>query len=324
MIKIQAIESPQGVLINILGGSYNTNYYYNGKQAEPTFTNDWYKIDKPVKTLTKSVAGQRNSKGFELIDKSFAREDVPLTLSREEAIKRYDSNYGDTWHIKYAHLSSLYKELFETTPATFEPVEFEYECIYKLDKLPVQTDFKKLDELSGVAWSGRVTGNVKNQVLDTIIFPAPLLVERPCQLTSQVTYNIIRSFIKSNIDPLWAKITSDYDFCFSVEKLVHLDEIQEYQVDINNTMWNKRKRKPKYETRYQKTRSVKIFEMTPKVYNSYPIIEGFKGVSHEDLKSNIETYLNDLITEINKPLIDCSCCKGLGVTGLTKIETNKL
>jgi hypothetical protein len=31
------------------------------------------------------------------------------------------------------------------------------------------------------------------------------------------------------------------------------------------------------------------------------------------VKDKIDKYLNDLITEINKPLIDCPHCKGLGV-----------
>jgi hypothetical protein len=51
----------------------------------------------------------------------------------------------------------------------------------------------------------------------------------------------------------------------------------------------------------------------PSPRDGYTIVTPFKGNSLQDLKNNIDTYLTSLITEINKPLVDCPHCKGLGV-----------
>ena len=53
--------------------------------------------------------------------------------------------------------------------------------------------------------------------------------------------------------------------------------------------------------------------MAPKLYQGYPIIQGFRGKNHEDLKNNIDDYCRNLIEIINQPLVDCSYCKGYGV-----------
>ena len=75
------------------------------------------------------------------------------------------------------------------------------------------------------------------------------------------------------------------------------------------------KKKPKYETRYRKSREVEVFNMTSAKdkYNNYTIIKGFEGNSEEDLKNKIDTYLEELMAIINEPLHDCPHCKGMGV-----------
>lgn len=73
------------------------------------------------------------------------------------------------------------------------------------------------------------------------------------------------------------------------------------------------RRKPKLEKRFQTKRGVEIYNVAPKPYQSYPIVEPFSGKDVEDLKSNIKKFLDDLMAKINEPLVECKCCKGRGV-----------
>ncbi len=157
--------------------------------------------------------------------------------------------------------------------------------------------------------------DVQHPILDTIIFPNILLPARKSNLTSEQTYQIIRKHIQDNIEPKYAHITSDYDFCFTVKKKIHLAQKIPYQKNIARYG----ARKPKYVTDYRESREIEVFEMTHsghnygKGYNNYTIIEGFKGHNVEQLKENIDNYLKDLMDLINCPLIDCPNCKGKGV-----------
>ena len=324
MIKIKAIEASNGVLIKVEGNSYNSlaSYYkINGEYAKETNHPNWFLIAKSITEITKPVSGQAINHRYELIDKSFENEKVKAVFTREE-IAEYgyceDSDY-ERWIFKaeFKHLQSLYVAKHDMTEPTLEVVPFEYEVIMSLDVLPNLKDFtfKGLSKYV-YAFDRKVTQHITpkdviHQELDKIIFPAPVLSERPCKLSSENSYNIIRAFVQDNIDKNWAKITSDYDFCFTVQKLIQLDEPVQYQYDVNK--YSTRKRKPKYETRYRTHREVVIFEMTheAKGYQNYTILKGFEGTSHENLKENIEKYLQDLIAKINEPLVDCSCCKSL-------------
>ncbi len=100
------------------------------------------------------------------------------------------------------------------------------------------------------------------------------------------------------------------DFCFTVEKVLDLYKPYEYTVDANA---NYHRRKAKYEKRYRNVRTHKVYEAAPKPYNNYPVVESFSGKNYEDLKQNIDNFLNELMDEINEPVVECKCCKGRGV-----------
>ena len=150
-----------------------------------------------------------------------------------------------------------------------------------------------------------------------IFFPKVLLPTRPCKLSSYQSYQIIRNHIKDNINPKYAEITSDYDFCLSVAKKIRLAEKEPYEVDTNNSLFSERKRKPKYETRYRTDRTIVAYETAPlkdnSVYKGYTKTEGFEAANYRELEEKIKTFLADLMEVINEPLVDCSHCKGQGV-----------
>ena len=134
-----------------------------------------------------------------------------------------------------------------------------------------------------------------------------LRVNRPCKINTEDLYKIVREFVKTNINPKYARITSDYDFCFTVKKLIPLSETKAYQADISRT------KKQRWVTKYVNEREVTVFEMAPKAYQHYTVIQPIEGNNYQDLEKNIDDYLTKLITYINEPLVDCPHCKGRGV-----------
>ncbi len=153
-----------------------------------------------------------------------------------------------------------------------------------------------------------------NQLIDKIVFPRIICESKPVRFTSKQTYDIIQEYVRCHIDGKFAEITSDYNFCFTVQKRIILDKEKAYTVNVN--AWLPRKRKAKYETRYRKHRLVQIFEMTSEndKYKEYPVIQGFQGKNVTDLQNKIDNYLKNLIEFINEPLVDCPECGGTGVT----------
>jgi hypothetical protein len=58
---------------------------------------------------------------------------------------------------------------------------------------------------------------------------------------------------------------------------------------------------------------VTVYQIAPKSYNNYPIVDPFSGKNYDDLKSNIDNFLHNLMEMINEPVVECKCCKGRGV-----------
>ena len=140
----------------------------------------------------------------------------------------------------------------------------------------------------------------------------------PSRLTSRNSYRIIRQHVKENINGKYAEITSDFNFCFTVKKNLSLP------IPIANkreilTARGRSYRKKRYRENLIKERQIEVFEMTwsPENYSGYTAIEGFFGKDHQDLKQNIDNYLEGLIARINEPLKDCPHCEGLGVIECT-------
>lgn len=327
ILKIQGIETNNGIFITN-GSSYITNYYFDGKKCEKTNHLNWYKLDSLPQKIESLNSGGIVNYRYVIKDECFINDKAKKEFARED-VAYYDDDENEWfWKDEFSSLSSLYKLEYDKAPDYFKEMEFEYTKVAQIDNLPEVVEFKYPAQVGSWRHEGMgviSNNNIQQQELDKIIFPSPLLVLRPCKLSSKASYDLVREYIKINIDPNWAEITSDYNFCFAVKKKIHLSSPDPYTVDINNNTFSKRKKTPKYVTKYRTDRSVTIFEMTysPENYQKYTPIKGFEGNSHEELSKNIEIYLINLITEINKPLVDCPHCKGLGVIDvITPLPTN--
>jgi len=322
--QIYGIKTPKGVFVSIFrSDEYSpwaplTGYLVNGKEPKETFVKNWSKVDRDVVKLQKEVPQPSINHRFELIDKSMESEKIPAVLPSEEAGEH--TMDGFIWKPELAMYESLYERKYDKQPPLIVGVPFTYERIAEVEEIPSRPFSFPVDPETSL-WAATKTTEigeerVRYSIVERLMLPPPLLPMGPCELSREDSYRIIRAHVKRTISAA-AAITSDYDFCFTVEKRVSLPEPEEYTVDVNlghNLFAAKgRKRKPKYETRYRKTRDVVIFEIAPKPYHEYPVVEPFKGKNREELAENIQRYLDELMEFINEPVVECSTCHGAGV-----------
>ncbi len=272
----------QGIFIsdNIDGNSYFNskipNYFFDGEKLIASYKKDWYKLPHIPSKIEVKGANKYENKRYEL------KAGFPVSKLTPEIILEKD------WD-EDSEISGLYAYMYDTIEGELESIDFEIELLSEEENFYIENPKYKATPT----------------LLTSLTVHPTLHSERPCNLTGEQFYGIIRNHVKLNINPRYAKVTSDYDFCFTVKKVIP-HEAESYTVDVG-------KRKPKYETRYRRQREITIFETAPKIYNSYPVQKGIEGKNQKDLENKVEEYLDELMEKINKPLIECKGCKGLGV-----------
>lgn len=330
MLVIIAIQTDTGYLVSDKTAiSYDSHSLatklFDGVAPTSTFHNDWNFISQYPQKVSHMEKQPNINYRFILKDDSFSGK-IPLELKREDA-GEMDCNNEVIWKPEIAMYRSLYVEVSDAQPDKEVTEEFTFEVIFKVDKITTPAEFKYPSNERYVSYTNdKVTDyisnqNVTHQILDKIIFPEILLHETPSQLSSKQTYDIVRQHVKRNINPKVAHITSDYDFCFEVAKIIPLSEpfTQRYERTYGS---RGNRRKPLVENRLIATREVKVFEMTngESAYKGYTIIQGFEAKNETELKTQIDNYLNDLMAFINEPFIDCPKCKGRGVLFSSEVE----
>ena len=213
-------------------------------------------------------------------------------------------------------LSRLYKYEYDLTQEEFEDVEIEWEVIMNVDDFeqPPQICFEGI----GRGWDNdlyRITNNdISHYALDEILVPPVLIHNRPCYFTSKQVYDITRQYVKEHIDLRVAAITSDYDFCFEVKKLIPLHSPK--KITYQNLLAKTKKERQKIHTSTVKYRdNTTVLEMTHegRKYQGYTPIPEMYANSEKELQEKMQKWLDYVISEINKPLIECPHCKGLGI-----------
>jgi hypothetical protein len=133
-------------------------------------------------------------------------------------------------------------------------------------------------------------------------------------------YKIVRDYVRTHIDGKYARITSDYDFCFDVCRKIGIKPFTK-RVSVRKTP----RSQPKYVNQSVEHKEVKLFEMTysPKNYSGYTPIQGWQANNLKEMAEQVRSYLTELMDEINRPVQECSACGGTGCVDAGKIETNK-
>lgn len=325
-MKITAIKTKKGYYLstnptNDYGNSGLLGYLFNSKAPELTFDKRWVfvKATSTPLLVEEEVSQPAINHRYELIDKSMVTDKVKEVFPRDVVSECNEDGYDWQWKEEYAHLRSLYELKSDERPKIKKIVDYDLDVVMEIDEIEKHEGFSY--QVQKTKWEHEGTTAltekaIRHQLIDLIIFPSIILPNKPSKLTSFQTYKVVRQYIKDNINPKYAEITSDYEFCFTVKKRLEFSEPESFTVDVNNSIFQKRKRKPKYVQKYRKARlSDAIFEMThaDTKYKGYTIIQGFEGKDQTDLRQKIDFYLKNLIDFINKPLVDCPACKGMGV-----------
>lgn len=315
MSDIQTFDIIETNSVIFIQNGKNTfgSYYYDGVEGEKTHHQNWLKLKKIPTKITSKNPQKRINQRFEIKDPSMVSERIPACIPESEAgeNKSYDEF---VWYDKYKMFSSLYSHKEDLAPESFTEHEFKLNIICKIDRIEDYGDFSFT--VFRTRWESEGTTNItkksaQNYLIETIIFPDIILPSRPCYLSSKQSFDIVRFHVKTKLDPRYAKITSDYAFCFAVSKVISLSEEESYMCDVSRL----KSKRPKYETKYRDTRDVKIFEMSHEEasYKGYTVFPGFKGSNQKDLEFKIQTFLDELMIKINTPMEDCPNCKGRGV-----------
>lgn len=306
-------------------------YKVNGEYPVASeYKSDWYFLPNvnKIESVTTTKHGGYKEAYWKLRDESTYIEGlIPKTISAKDA-DEFEDDYD--WFIgsdsPYHAYRGLYTRVKEELPRIVEDVEFTVEYRGKIKQELVNNDYAnmKVTVLKDSNYDHKGTkeldlkGIVHYYELEELLTPDLLLHNRPCYLTADQTYEIVRNHIKINIDPKYARITSDYNFCFTVKKKIHIKPfVHKTEIKKSN---GRSYAKPKFKTTSIEHKEVEVFEMCPsKPYQSYTPIVGFKGDSLSDLVENMKLYLQELMEVINAPTHECEHCSGLGCT-FEKVE----
>lgn len=282
-IVIKTVKDGMFISDNIEGKSYFNsrihNLLFDDEALVRTPKDNWYKIDKLPTKVTEKTKNQTVNSRYEL------KAGFPVSELTPQVIPYNDMDED-------SDIKGLYSYKSDTIEGVYEEIEFNIEILSEEE----ERFYVEKPKYPGTP--SLITQLTTNPAL----YP-----QRDCVISGKEFYKIIRNYIKTFIDGKYAKITSDYDFCLTVEKVIHLTE------PVSYTVGGGTKRKPTTITKYRDTRAIVILKTSPEGYSGYPTQKGITGENQEDLDNKVTKYLEDLIAEINSPMKDCTCCKGRGV-----------
>lgn len=313
-MKIQTIKTKDGYFVStpIVNGCGRPleKLVFNRKKLEPTWKPNWYKLDAIDVEVEQIVPEKKTLIGYNLKPEYVATEAMPQKVNQDF--------FGEE---PYDHpLIGLYLPEYAIEPELYiDFSDYEFEIIGEVDgalvrntiSYPVYGAYPNSDGKNYTI----TNANTKLGLLDEITTPEILKDEVPCELSAEDSYKIIRAHVKDNIDPKVARISFDYEFCLGVEKRIPLVEKEKFIYDENawSGFFGGRRKKPKMVTDYRVERKKMVYEVAPKPYQSYPVAKPFRGENAKNLKLNIDTFLEALMEEINRPVRDCPTCKGCGI-----------
>lgn len=315
-VKLQVYSTSLGLMICCTSHP-SGKFTFNGVESEslPDYGKTYKFLEghTDIKEVCLWQLPYKSISHWELIDTLLESDSIPLMLKDADVASYIDYHQGGErgWEHK-SNIRSLYQDVYETIEGYYK--SFEFVIAYKghIDgdiTQPLKTTFS-LNNGDCDSDANTMIENITHySEVDMILVPDFAIHMKPCTITAKNSYDIIRSFILDHIDLTQARVTSNYDFCMTVEKFVH-DRPSTKEVLIGKRVLA---RSPKIKTNKKKI-TYEIFSMAPRSYQNYDVISGFSGTSQQDLVDNINNYLKELIAKINEPKYTCECCNGLGYT----------
>ncbi len=316
ILELLCVKTDKGCFIANASTSYNRKplkpLLFNGKSPSASYHPDWYYLEEYPTTIQQTRTGGIIDRRYEIIDESLISEKLPAVIPYEE-----ESGYADNI------IKNLYTYKYTVEPDYLEEVEYNIQIVCEI----ADYDFPPIMEYEAItrnSFSDRQYTikniDVQHQLLDKMLFPPMLLHERPCKFTSKQMYDITRQYILTHIDNSVAEITSNYDFCFEVKKLIPL--IEPETITYQNIFARTKRERNKIHTTVKKYEKKTIFQMThnQENYRGYTAIPELCANNETELKEKVDTWLEGLIEVINKPLCQCPHCQGTGFIDDIKTE----
>lgn len=294
---------------------------------------DWYFIegDQEITSMTKLVYGKPCNPHWVLRDESVAIDGViPVQISCEDADEQY-SEYEHYFGSKspYYKYAGLYVRKEDREPNTDEPVEFKAHNNGYLDQTYVDNSCigKTYTVYKDDYWTHQGTKELnlyditEYSELEELIVPELAIHNRPCRLSEENSFRIIRGWLEKNLDKSQYRFASNYKTSIAIDKSVGMEPYVEDEPIL------KKNGRPYAKPRFNRIKHTqtwhRVFELRvekrekeKKRYKKV-LVEPFKGESLQDLKDNIDTYLDQLTKFLKTPLEKCPCCAG---SGITKVE----
>lgn len=340
MITFEAYKTNLGLFVKDAGGYSQrringivTTQFQSLKTPATSWSRaDWFFLEGINEITSYEVlkAGANIQTGFVLKISSIACDEIPLELSMDQVGQYYDDDDAEENRWKfYTDLQALYKPVYVKTEDVWVAEEFDVKILRSLQvdsfESPIKMEVKQCVEGNYGKNETRtvdLASIVTYEDIERLLTPEFLLHERPCTLSSSQMYSIVRRHIKDNIDAKYATITSDYDFCFTVKRKVAIKPFVN-KTEIK-TQRGRSYSQPKFKTSSVTHKEVEIFEMTTqqKPYNNYTPIRSYSANSLKEMQEFLESYLEALMDEINKPVQECQHCGGTGHLLEGKINAN--
>lgn len=315
--------------------AYSGPILINGKSPEKTHHVSWFFVagETELTSLSVQSCGETHNYRWELKESTpdLVKSTLPKIITKDDSAEYYEDDYGycigkDCEHHEY---QNFYARKHDTKPDYFKDQDIEISFLGEIqsDWVANPREAKYSVWRSNYKHEGDTTFDISDiasfSELSQMLTPDLLLHNQPCSLTSAQTYKIVRKYVSDNIDPKWANITSDYDFCFTVKKKIAIKPWVHKTEQVKRS--GRSYAKPRFNTTRITHKEEQVFEMTHagRNYSGYTPISGFKGASLQELIDNIEGYLVELLGYINSPLSQCDHCNGTGHIFDDLFEINK-
>lgn len=271
--------------------SWGTNInrlLFDGKMPKETNRKDWFKLDKIPDVVSEKKPDDHINTRYELKAGYTPNDMMPQVIQEDQ---------GD----EYEEVLGAYSFKYDTVPGGYKDVEF------KIDEIYEREDFTFVPNKY----------NAETDLITKIEYPEEVYQDKPCRISSEEMFELIRRYVKAHIDTSVATIKSDYDFHFEVVKKISLTDPYTIMVDTNNSWVNKR-RKPKWVERMISEKQETIINFKDKRSSSdygkeCMVVPSIVGENYTDLQKKVEKYLEDLMKQINKKYCECPNCKGWGI-----------
>ena len=331
MLQVNYYKTNLGLFFS-LSSSFYTNfrsYRINGipfEQLEKV-SNNWYRIADDITSITNLVTGKSVLVGWQRVYSSKVIPAwLPETLTTEQLTVTYTDDDDDPVYAgEYAEVAAFYQPVYKQADPMEVPVEYTLHLIREIEidsyEAPAAMQVTIINDNNNKRTEVDLSSIVSYDDFDTIVVPEFLLYKRPCMLTSRQMYDIVRTYIKDNIDRAVATITSDYNFCFTVKKIIKCTPYMAQETHVGA------RGKTVTHTQRKETKQVEVFEMTysgykgASGYEGYTCIDPWYAESFQDMKDGLGKYLKDLMLKINTPAVECPHCQGAGIVD-NNIGTN--